>query len=72
MAHSLDSLLKPKTVAVIGASRTRGTIGAEIFHNLIANGFTGAVYPINPGRARCRECAHIRICARCPTRSSWR
>jgi len=49
MAHSLDSLLKPKTVAVIGASRTRGTIGAEIFHNLIANGFTGAVYPINPG-----------------------
>lgn len=49
MAHSLDSLLKPKTVAVIGASRTRGTIGAEIFHNLIANGFTGAVYPVNPG-----------------------
>jgi acyl-CoA synthetase (NDP forming) len=36
-------------VAVIGASRTRGTIGAEVFHNLIANGFTGAVYPINPG-----------------------
>ncbi|MBK9034812.1 MAG: acetate--CoA ligase family protein [Myxococcales bacterium] len=42
-------MLKPKTVAVIGASRTRGTIGAEIFHNLIANGFTGAVYPVNPG-----------------------
>ena len=49
--HSLDSLLRPRTVAVIGASRTRGTIGAEIFHNLIVNGFTGAVYPVNPTAA---------------------
>ncbi len=49
MAHSLDALLKPRTVAVVGASRTRGTIGAELFHNLIVNGFTGAVYPVNPG-----------------------
>ena len=49
MASSLDPLLKPRTVAVVGASRTRGTIGAEIFHNLIVNGFTGAVYPVNPG-----------------------
>lgn len=51
MASSLDALLRPRTVAVVGASRTRGTIGAEIFHNLIANGFTGAVYPVNPGAA---------------------
>ncbi len=49
MTSSLDSLLRPRSVAVIGASRTRGTIGAEVFHNLIAHGFTGAVYPINPG-----------------------
>jgi acetyl coenzyme A synthetase (ADP forming)-like protein len=35
-------------VAVIGASRERGTIGAEIFHNLIAQGFQGVVYPVNP------------------------
>ncbi|MBE7450939.1 MAG: acetate--CoA ligase family protein [Kofleriaceae bacterium] len=49
MASSLDALLRPRTVAVIGASRTRGTIGAEIFHNLVAHGFTGAVYPVNPG-----------------------
>ena len=45
---SLDPVLKPRSVAVIGASRTRGTIGAEVFHNLVASGFTGAVYPINP------------------------
>ena len=48
MPDSLDPLLRPRTVAVIGASRRRGTIGAEIFHNLLANGFTGAVYPVNP------------------------
>lgn len=46
---SLDPLLRPRSVAVIGASRTRGTIGAELFHNLLEHGFTGAVYPINPG-----------------------
>jgi acyl-CoA synthetase (NDP forming) len=34
---------------VIGASRRRGTIGAEIFHNLLANGFNGTVFPVNPG-----------------------
>jgi len=33
---------------VIGASRERGTIGAELFHNLIAHGFAGVVYPVNP------------------------
>jgi acetyltransferase len=46
--HGLDAVLRPRSVAVIGASRTRGTIGAEIFHNLLAHGFEGAVYPVNP------------------------
>ena len=35
-------------MAVIGASRRRGTVGAELFHNLLAAGFTGPVYPVNP------------------------
>jgi acetate---CoA ligase (ADP-forming) len=48
MTRSLDGLLRPGSVAVIGASRTRGSVGAEIFHNLLANGFTGPVYPVNP------------------------
>jgi acetyl coenzyme A synthetase (ADP forming)-like protein len=33
---------------VIGASRKRGTIAAELFHNLVHFGFAGAVYPVNP------------------------
>ena len=45
---SIRALLAPKTVAVVGASRERGTIGGEVFHNLISSGFTGTVYPVNP------------------------
>lgn len=45
---AMRRFLSPRAVAVIGASRTRGTIGAEVFHNLIASGFNGPVYPVNP------------------------
>ncbi len=45
---SLDPLLKPRSVAVIGASRRRDSIGGAILHNLIEQGFQGPVYPVNP------------------------
>ena len=48
---AFDALFRPRSVAVIGASRERGTIGAEIFHNLISHGFQGVVYPVNPRAA---------------------
>ncbi|HTI06627.1 MAG TPA: acetate--CoA ligase family protein, partial [Gemmatimonadales bacterium] len=44
----LDAILKPRSIAVIGASRMSNTIGHQIFANLLRYGFTGAVYPINP------------------------
>ena len=47
-AAAVRALLYPATVAVIGASRRRGTIGGELFHNLLNGGFTGPVYPVNP------------------------
>jgi acetyl coenzyme A synthetase (ADP forming)-like protein len=47
-AHGLEAVFRPRAVAVIGASRTPGSIGAAIFHNLIARGFEGPVYPVNP------------------------
>ncbi|HEY4844351.1 MAG TPA: GNAT family N-acetyltransferase [Candidatus Dormibacteraeota bacterium] len=47
-AAAVHSMLAARTIAVIGAGRTRGTIGGELFHNLLANAFTGAVYPVNP------------------------
>ena len=39
--------LAPRSVAVIGASRRRGTIGAEILNNIVSGGFNGPVYPVN-------------------------
>lgn len=46
--NALKLFFEPRAVAVIGASRQRGTIGGEIFHNLLSFGFNGSVYPINP------------------------
>jgi acetate---CoA ligase (ADP-forming) len=47
-AAAVRALLHPRSVAVIGASRRRGTVGGELFHNLLAAGFAGPVYPVNP------------------------
>ena len=43
----LDAIFRPRSIAVVGASRRKQTIGREILHNLIAFGFTGPVYPVN-------------------------
>ena len=48
MPAALDPILKPATVAVIGASRSPSHIGHQITANLIQYGFTGSVYPVNP------------------------
>jgi len=45
---ALKHFFEPASVAVIGASRDRGTVGGEIFHNLVDGGFAGVVYPVNP------------------------
>ena len=47
-AAAVEALLHPRAVAVIGASRRRGTVGGELFHNLLDAGFAGPVYPVNP------------------------
>jgi acetyl coenzyme A synthetase (ADP forming)-like protein len=47
-AKSVRRLLTPTTIAVIGASRQPGSIGHQIFRNVLAGHFTGPVYPVNP------------------------
>jgi acetyl coenzyme A synthetase (ADP forming)-like protein len=47
MGRNLDAVLRPRSVAVIGASRQRGSISGEVFHNLLSQGFPGPVYPVN-------------------------
>ena len=46
----LDVFFSPKTVAVIGATETAGTVGRTILWNLVGNPFGGTVFPINPKR----------------------
>jgi acetyltransferase len=48
MPNALDPIFKPRSIAVVGASRSPSTIGHQILSNLIDYGYTGAVYPINP------------------------
>ncbi|MFC1905829.1 acetate--CoA ligase family protein, partial [Chloroflexota bacterium] len=45
---SLQALLKPRSIAVIGASRRQATIGNRLFHNILHREFRGVVYPVNP------------------------
>jgi acetyl coenzyme A synthetase (ADP forming)-like protein len=45
---SIRPLLEPGTVAVVGASPSRGKIGSEVLHNLRASGFTGRLYAVHP------------------------
>lgn len=46
----LDPLFSPKTVAVIGAKDTPGSVGATIMNNLSQPLFSGQIYPVNPKR----------------------
>ena len=45
---SLRPLLRPRSVAVVGVSRRRATLGRAILHNIVTSGFTGPVYAVNP------------------------
>lgn len=47
----MKAFFEPRTVAVVGANRARGRIGAEILHNLQATGFAGRVIPVHPSAA---------------------
>ena len=46
-ARPLDRLLDPHSVAVVGASTTRGSIGQVLLHNLISAEYPGVVYPVH-------------------------
>lgn len=48
VANSLIPLLRPKAVAVIGASRDPASIGNIIFTNILTADFKGEIYPVNP------------------------
>lgn len=47
-SRPLDSLFKPKSVAIVGATEKIGSVGRSVFWNLLRNPFGGVVYPVNP------------------------
>ena len=50
--ESLQTLLAPRAVAVIGATEDFRTFAGAPVHNLVGHGYSGSVYPVNPQRAQ--------------------
>ncbi len=48
MTHPLEPMLRPKSVAIIGASDTASRIGGRPIHAMKAAGYKGNIYPVNP------------------------
>ena len=66
VAASLRPFFQPRSVAVIGASARRGTIGGELFRNVLEADFAGAVYPVNRGGEPVGGVAGYTSCAELP------
>ena len=52
MAHWLQRLLNPQSIAIVGASERAGSIGAITYRQLADSGFRGEIYPVNPKYAQ--------------------
>ncbi|MGC9155273.1 MAG: GNAT family N-acetyltransferase [Ferrimicrobium sp.] len=46
-ARSIETILRPNSVAIVGASRVAGSVGDLIFANLLDGNFSGTIYPVN-------------------------
>ena len=51
-ASPIGRMLRPRSIAIVGASPTPGALGAKLLANLERNGFDGAIHLINPKRAQ--------------------
>src|SRR6186997_1877706 len=47
---SVERIIKPNSVAIIGASEDEAKFGGRIMHNVVRHGYAGALLPINPNR----------------------
>jgi acetyltransferase len=48
MRHHLRPLLDPASIALVGASEVEGSLGRIVYENLLAGGYAGALYAVNP------------------------
>ena len=49
--YPLDKIFRPESVAAIGGSDKKGTVGYALMNNLLTGGFKGKIYPVNPGHS---------------------
>lgn len=52
LPRNLDTLLSPKSIAVVGASSAPEKVGAIVLSNIVASKFTGHLYPVNPNEQK--------------------
>ena len=48
ISNDISFFFTPKSIAVIGASDTKGKVGNTVLNNIISSGYIGKIYPINP------------------------
>jgi acetate---CoA ligase (ADP-forming) len=48
LTHPLAPLLAPRSIALVGASRKRNSVGNDTLRNLLSGGYRGTVFPVNP------------------------
>jgi len=61
VSGTLEPLFRPRSIAVIGASRRRDSIGGAILRNLLEQEFQGPVYPVH------REASYVQSVPAYPT-----
>jgi len=52
MKNSLDVIINPASIVVIGASDRVGSVGYAVFHNILDGDFKGRLYPVNNKRSK--------------------
>jgi acetyltransferase len=52
LQHYLSPLLKPQSVALVGASEQAGSLGRTVYENLLAGQFQGTIYAVNPNHRK--------------------
>ena len=55
MRHYFAPLLEPESVAIIGASERKGAVGSVLIENMLAAGYRGQFYAVNPKYRQVRD-----------------
>ena len=61
MTEDLNRIFNARAIAVIGASNDPSKRGNQAIRKLLADGYSGAIYPINPMPARGRATLPLRL-----------